>query len=133
MKEKDLNYIVRLEKAIKKKYGEETIQNPSKLWDSAKEKEYLEQLKEFVQKQRNNETTATFENVGGILISRKLINKERKLRCSVCENKIRKINDDIYMIKYDCCEKCFIKYVEDREKRWNEGWRPKICQKKHLK
>ena len=31
MKEKDLNYIAGLEKAIKKKYGEEAIQNPAKL------------------------------------------------------------------------------------------------------
>lgn len=133
MKEKDFNYIAKLEKAIKKKYGEEAIQNPSKFWGDEKEKKYLEQLKEFVQKQRKNEATATFENVDGILISRKLINKEAKLKCSVCENKIKKINDDIYVIKYGCCEKCFIKYVEDREKRWNEGWRPKVCQKKHLK
>jgi hypothetical protein len=133
MKEKDFDYVAKLEKAIKKKYGEEAIQNPAKFWDSDKEKKYLEQLEEFVHKQRNNEATTTFENVGGILISRKLINKERKLRCSVCENKIKKINDDIYVIKYDCCEKCFVNYVENREERWNEGWRPKKCQKKHLK
>ena len=28
------------------------------------------------------------------------------------------------MNKYDCCFKCFVKYVEDREKRWSTGWRP---------
>ena len=131
MKEKDLNYIAALEKAIKNKYGSEAIQNPSKFWDQEKEKEYLEQLKEFVSKEKRNETTATFANVDGILISRKLINKETKLSCPVCERKIEKINDDIYLIKYDCCEKCFVNYIEGREERWTQGWRPKSCQKKH--
>jgi len=28
------------------------------------------------------------------------------------------------MLKYDCCEKCFIKYVDGREERWQKGWRP---------
>ena len=133
MKEKDLNYIAKLEKAIKKKYGDEAIENPAKFWNSDKEKQYLAQLKESLSKQKDHEATATFDNVDGILISRKLINKEVKIKCPVCENKIKTVNDDIYVIKHQCCEKCFIQYVEGREKRWNEGWRPKICQKKHLK
>jgi hypothetical protein len=133
MKKEDPNYIAKLEKAIKKKYGEEAIENPAKFWNEEKEKKYLAQLEEFLKKERNNKATAPFENVDGILISRKLFNKEIILRCPVCENKIKKINDDIYVIKYDCCEKCYVEYIEDREKRWNEGWRPKICQKKHLK
>jgi len=133
VKEKDLNYIAKLEKAIKKKYGPSAIENPAKFWNSEKEKQYLEQLKEFLSKQKVNEATATFDNVDGILISRKLINKEVKLKCPVCDNKIKTVNDDIYVIKHQCCERCFIEYVDGREKRWEEGWRPKICQKKHLK
>ena len=43
---KDLNYIAGLEKAIKQKYGEEAVQNPSSNWTPEKEKEYLQQLKE---------------------------------------------------------------------------------------
>ena len=35
------------------------------------------------------------------------------------------INDDIYFTKFDCCETCYIKYVDGREQRWLEGWRPK--------
>ena len=46
MKEKDLNYIATVEKAIAKKYGSETIQNPKGNWDDEKEKEYLQQIKE---------------------------------------------------------------------------------------
>ena len=37
MKEKDLNYIAAVEKAIAKKYGSETIQNPKGNWDDEKE------------------------------------------------------------------------------------------------
>jgi hypothetical protein len=28
------------------------------------------------------------------------------------------------LIKFSCCEACFEKYVDGREKRWIEGWRP---------
>ena len=39
---KDLNYIAKLERAIKQKYGTEAIQNPASQWDEQKEKEYIE-------------------------------------------------------------------------------------------
>jgi len=34
------------------------------------------------------------------------------------------MKDDLYMNKFDCCWKCYIQWVEDREERWLEGWRP---------
>ena len=45
MNNKDLNYIVKVEKAIAKKYGEEAIQNPRANWNEDKEQDYLEQIK----------------------------------------------------------------------------------------
>jgi hypothetical protein len=125
MKEKDLNYIAGLEKAIKKKYGEEAIENPAKHWNQGKEKDYIQQLEEFVQKQKKSEREHDVENVAGVLVSHKLLNKEGILICSTCNKKLKTINDDIYHTKFDCCEKCYIKYVEHREKRWLDGWRPK--------
>ncbi len=125
MKEKDLNYIAGLEKAIKKKYGAEAIENPAKHWDEEKEQGYIEQLEEFVKKQKKFEADHDVENVDGVLVSRKLLNKEGILNCPICEGKLKTINDDIYHTKFDCCEKCYINYVEDREKRWLDGWRPK--------
>jgi len=125
MKEKDLNYIAGLEKAIKKKYGEETIENPAKHWDENKEKLYLEQLTNFVEKQKKIEAVSEPKNVNGILISRKLLIKEGKLYCPICNDLIKKVNDDIYITKFECCEKCYLQHVEDREDRWLEGWRPK--------
>ena len=125
MKEKDLNYIAGLEKAIKKKYGDEAIENPAKHWDKEKEKDYIQQLEEFVQKQKKSEREHDVANVGGVLVSHKLLNKEGILICSTCNRKLKTINDDIYFTKFDCCEKCYIKYIIDREKRWLDGWRPK--------
>ena len=55
--EKDLNYIVKLERAIKKKYGEEAIQNPANFWNEEKERLYLQQLAEFVEKQKKFESS----------------------------------------------------------------------------
>ena len=121
---KDLNYVAGLEKAIKKKYGDEAIDNPAKHWDEEKEKEYLLQLKDFVAKQRKSEAEVEPENVNGVLITRKLLNKDNKINCPVCSSMIRTVNDDIYMLKYDCCEKCFFQYVDGREDRWLKGWRP---------
>ena len=124
MKKKDLNYIAGLEKAIKKKYGEEAIENPAKFWDKDKEKDYIQQLEEFVEKQKKSEHEHDVENVDGVLVSRKLLNKEGIFNCSTCSKKLKTINDDIYFTKFDCCETCYIKYVEGREKRWLDGWRP---------
>ena len=44
---KDLNQIAKIEKAMSKKFGKESIVNPKSGWDDEKEKEYLEDLKEF--------------------------------------------------------------------------------------
>ena len=125
MKEKDLNYIASLEKAIKKKYGEEAIKVPASLWDDAKEKEYIEQLEEFVDKQSRIEHESSPENVDGILVSRKLLNKEGILNCPTCSARIKTINDEIYFTKFECCNQCYINYIEGREQRWLDGWRPK--------
>jgi len=111
-KERDLNYVAKLEKAIKKKYGEEAVQNPASFWDEEKEKIYLQQLAEFVEKQRKYESSSEPENVNGILITRKLLNKERKLNCPVCSKKLRTVNDDIHVTKFECCEGCYIKNIE---------------------
>jgi len=127
---KDLDYIARLEKAIKDKYGEAAVENPAKYWDEEKEKDYLQQLKQHVEKQKSQEASTAFENVDGVLISRKLIKTERNLICGVCSSKLSTAKDDIYSLKFDCCEKCYIQYIEHREERWLDGWRPKNVTRK---
>jgi hypothetical protein len=118
---KDPNYPIKVEKAISKKYGEETVQHPRKNWNKEKEREYLSQIKEFYS--ASNDKADEVE-IDGVLVSRKLITRESNRSCPVCNTYSFKSNDDVYMSKFDCCEKCYIQWVEDREDRWIKGWRP---------
>jgi len=121
----DPNYEIKIEKAIAEKYGEETVQHPSKNWDEDKERDYLEQLKELASKvKRLTEKTEKME-VQGVLISKKLLNRDSNRVCSVCDTYSFDKRDDVYMSKYDCCNGCHIQWIEGREKRWTNGWRPK--------
>ena len=121
---KDPNYIAKIEQAIQKKYGKEAIQHPKANWDEEKEKEYLLQLKEFVDKQKQKKDKVEKVEKDGFLVSKKLLNKASTRTCPVCETYSFSMKDDIYMNKYDCCFKCYIQYVDKREERWLEGWRP---------
>jgi len=135
MENHTLDQIIRLEKAIIKKYGKEAIQNPKGNWDEEKEKEYLKQLKKISKKERSNEEQSEKVEINGFLVSKKLLNRETKRNCPVCEVYSFNIKDESYILKYNCCFKCFIEYVENREERWLSGWRPKLgenkCRKKH--
>ena len=124
---KDPNYSIKVEQAIAKKYGEGTVQHPKKEWNNDKEKEYLSQLKEFYVV---SEQTPDEVEIEGVLISKKLITRESKRSCPVCNTYSFKSNDDVYMSKFDCCEKCYIQWVEGREDRWKKGWRPNANNKK---
>jgi len=115
-KKKDPNYLVKIEQAIVERYGEKTIQNPKSNWDPQKEKEYLAQLKKKEAKLRSRES------------NKKLIkNKSSVVRkCNFCEKNKIKRKDDVYFSKFDCCLDCYVEYIEDREERWQSGWRPEI-------
>jgi len=123
-KKKDPNYIAKIEQAIKQKYGEDAIQHPQANWDENKEKEYLQQLKELADKEVQKKEKAEKVEKDGFLISKKLLIKKSNRTCSTCETYSFNVKDDVYMNKYDCCFKCFVQYVEDREERWESGWRP---------
>ena len=121
----DPHYIVKLEKAIAEKYGPEAIQNPKKGWDEEKEKEYIEQQKRYYERLQSLEEKSEKVEVDGIFIPKKLLSKKSNRTCPTCNSYSFKLQDDIYMNKYDCCFKCYIKYVDGREERWKSGWRPK--------
>lgn len=124
---KDLNQIAKIEKAMSKKFGHESIVNPKSGWDDEKEKEYLEQLKDFYSEEEKREEDKI--NKDGFFIPRNLINKEIERVCPVCETYSFSGKDDLYMNKFECCWKCYIQWVEDREERWTNGWRPNKEQK----
>lgn len=124
MKLKDPNKIVRYEKAIKKKYGADAIQNPNANWDDDKEEAYLETTKKFQSKvAKYNEDNDLVESEG-FLMPKRLLNSESNRTCPTCSTYSFDKGDDFYMHKFDCCQKCFIQYVEGREERWLAGWRP---------
>ncbi len=124
-KHKDPNYIVKVEKAISKKYGEDAIQNPRGNWNEEKEQDFLEQSKQLYKKELINEEKEEKIEQNGFLVTRKLLSKETaKDNCPVCKNYCLNPRDKVYMIKFDCCFNCYVKYVEGREERWNSGWRP---------
>tara|TARA_R110000824_G_scaffold14605_5_gene62116 strand:+ start:4712 stop:5110 length:399 start_codon:yes stop_codon:yes gene_type:complete len=132
MKNKDPNYVAKLEKAIAEKYGEEAIQNPKSGWTPEKEKEYIEQVKKIQQKKIKKDQDVEKVETNGFFIKKKLLNREEKRNCPVCEEYSLEIRDDVYMIKFDCCFKCYIQYIEDREERWKTGWRPNTGDKKNV-
>jgi hypothetical protein len=117
---KDLNYVAALEKAISEKYGEQTIINPKSLWDTEKEKEYIEQVKAVYHSERKEEKI----EIDGILVTKKLLNKTENRNCQACNTYSFNRDNDIYLSKYSACRRCYIEYVEGREERWKQGWRP---------
>jgi len=131
MKKEDPNQIAAVEKAIAEKYGSETIQNPRGNWNETKEKEYLEQMKEFYQKTQLNEEWQEKIDVNGIKISKKLFNRESLKCCPICNSFAKKSMDDVCLVKFDCCFNCYIQFVEDREERWLKGWRPNEAKPKN--
>ena len=74
MSTKDPNYAVKVEQAIAKKYGKETVVNPKSQWDDEKEKEYLEQLKDTYSPDVDTEDLDK-EEVFGVFIPSKLLNQ----------------------------------------------------------
>jgi formate dehydrogenase maturation protein FdhE len=121
---KELDRLAAVEKAISQKYGKETIQNPRSEWNEEKEKEYIEQMKDFYKAKSLKEKWQDKINVNGIKATKKLLNRESLRTCPVCGKFPKKSMDDVCLLKFDCCNRCYIQYVEGREDRWKEGWRP---------
>ena len=103
----DPHYIVKVEKAIAKKYGYETIQNLKANWTPEKEKEYIKQVREFYKRQQKLDEKSEKVEVEGVFIPKKLLNKKSKRTCPVCDIYSFNSKDDVYMNKFDCCFNCF--------------------------
>ena len=124
MSKKDPNDIAAIEKAIAQRYGEEAIKNPRADWDEEKEKEYLQQMRELYARTTKNREREEKVDVNGIKVTKKLLNRESLKTCPVCGAFPKSVKDDVCLVKFDCCNNCYIQYVEGREDRWLEGWRP---------
>lgn len=112
---KNWEYLAQVEKAISEKYGKEAIINPKALWNAEKEQSYLQQIKEIHQNEPND---SDLEDCDGVLIPKKLINKENNRICVSCKKYSFDKKDDLYINKFRCCFRCYIQYVEGREDKW---------------
>ena len=117
-------YVAKLEKAISQKYGDETIDNPKRFWDADKEKEYIQQSIEERQKFAKLSDSESKVEQDGFLINKKLLTRDANRTCPVCKTYSFHPQDDLYMNKFECCQTCYIAWVEGREERWLTGWRP---------
>ena len=124
MKNKDPHLVVKLEKAIEKRWGTEAVENPKKHWTPEKEKKHSEEVKEFYKRKAFKDAKNSKEKYKGFLVSKKLLTKENERECPVCESYSFSVKDDLYMLRYNCCYGCYIQWVENREDRWESGWRP---------
>ncbi len=115
---KDLNYIAKLEQAIAKKYGEETIQNPRSTWNQEKEQKYLEEIKEIHKQELQSKGSDEKIEANGFFVSKKLLTNKEDRTCPACFVYSFEQKDDVYMNKYDCCYRCYLKFVEGKEERW---------------
>lgn len=44
--------------------------------------------------------------------------------CPVCSVLMKGSKSNTTWYRYKACMNCFIEFIEDREDRWNSGWRP---------
>ena len=86
--------------------------------------EFLKQIKEFYAAHQKSKEAQEKIEVDGFKVSKKLLNRESLNNCPVCNSFSKGVKDDICLIKYECCNNCFIQYVDGREDRWLKGWRP---------
>lgn len=123
-KNKDYDFIAKLESAITKRWGEAAVQNPKKHWTPEKEAKHEAEKKEFYKRKFFQDSKNSKEKYKGFLISKKLLNKESERNCPVCDQYSFSNRDDLYMARFECCFSCYVAWVEDREERWMSGWRP---------
>ena len=102
---KDPVHLIKIEKAIQGKYGDEAIQNPKANWDPEKEKEYLEQIKKLAKSEKPKEKI----EVDGVLMPKKLFRKESKRTCPKCKIYSFDMRDDLYMAKFKRCYVCYLR------------------------
>ena len=121
---KDPDQLIKVEKAIQEKYGDEAIQNPKANWSEDKEAEYLDQIKILHNKQKKIQEAKDKVELNGFFISKKLLSKDTNRSCPVCNKYSFDARNELYMNKFECCWKCYIQWIEDREERWLSGWRP---------
>lgn len=111
--QKDINYLQALEKAVKEKYGDLATMNPKHFWDTEKEKEYIETVKESAKKEYKNLQTHEKIELDGMFVPKRLINKNEERICNVCKKYSFNKKDDLYLNKFNSCYRCYMCNIEE--------------------
>jgi len=119
-----LNYIAKLENAIEERWGKEAVDNPRKFWNEDKKEEYEKECKELRKRIFKNQDADKKIERPGYLISESILFKDSRENCEACGKYSFESRDDLYLSRFNACFECYVKYIEDREKRWKSGWRP---------
>lgn len=53
--------------------------------------------------------------------------------CPLCGLVMKGNKSNSTYYDYGTCVNCFIEFIEGREQRWNDGWRPSVEQVERLK
>ena len=116
-------YRAKLEKAIAEKYGEDLLNSPE--LDKSFYEKFQEQEQELYDKIASNTKEETFKNRDGYLVNKRLIREEQS-NCLYCGRyKLHFVLfDDFCMKKWGCCSICHDRYINGKEERWKNGWRP---------
>lgn len=114
MDKKDPRYLPLLEKAIEERWGPEAIKHPLKDWDDKKEEEYKKQLQGLLEKKKfQKKADPKLVENAGFYIDEELFNKDTDRTCSRCNTYSFSVRDDLYMNKFGCCYKCYLKYSQN--------------------
>lgn len=124
MTKRSLEELQQIEAAIRNKFGEAAITNPKSLWNEEAEKDYKKQISQLNDKSLLREKNEEKVEKDGFLISKRLLTIEKVEGCPTCGKCYTDARDSIYLLKFECCLNCYVLYVEDREERWKNGWRP---------
>lgn len=117
MNDEDPNKLLKLEKAIIQRWGEEAVKNPKTTWTIEKEKEYLSQIKALYEKEYKEPERI---EVNGVCLPQRLFINENSKVCISCRDYSLKREDALYLFKYQCCYRCYLLKVEGREDKWQK-------------
>lgn len=101
---------------IKERLGAEAVQEVMENWSEEDEQIYLYQKKQVKTKDLQYLKKAERQNnLSEMSLKEVVTQTDAKRKCNECNKFSFKVMDDIYMLKYNCCQNCFIKRKEQAE------------------
>jgi hypothetical protein len=108
---------------LEEKFGKFATIEIGSFWNGTKEEHLRNYLKSEMKRLEKSYQQDEYIKINNILFSKSMLSR-RNYYCAVCGKYNYKLDDLRYSFKYETCQRCYIRYIEDRELRWKEGWRP---------